>query len=137
MPDVLVVPDSIARRADPVPTPPAFECSWTDAAVDVGWVHVAGELDIATTPELERALRESYPRGRLVVLDLRELEFIDSSGVHAIVNASLCARQTGRRLVVLSGPPNVDRMFALTGTADGVEIGEVSSLLALIEEKPV
>ena len=105
--------------------------------MDVGWVHVAGELDIATTPELERALRESYPRGRLVVLDLRELEFIDSSGVHAIVNASLCARQTGRRLVVLSGPPNVDRMFALTGTADGVEIGEVSSLLALIEEKPV
>lgn len=136
MPDVLVVPDSIPRRADPR-LPPAFECSWTDVAVDVARVHVAGELDIATTPQLERTLRESQCRTRLVVLDLRELAFMDSCGVRAIVNASIRAREVGRRLVVLRGPTNVDRMFALTGSADDVEIGEVSSLLALIAEEPL
>jgi anti-anti-sigma factor len=104
-----------------------------DATMDVARVHVVGELDIATTPRLERTLRESECR-RLVVLDLRELAFIDSCGVRAIVNASVRAREVGRRLVALRGPPNVDRMFALTGTADDVEIGEGSSLLALIEE---
>jgi anti-anti-sigma factor len=71
------------------------------------------------------------------VLDLRELAFMDSSGVRAIVNASIRAREVGRQLVVLPGPPNVDRMFALTGSADDVEIGEVSSLLALIEDESV
>ena len=134
--DVLVVPDSIPLRADHGP-PPAFECSCTDAAIDVARVHVAGELDIATTPQLERTLRESQCRTRLVVLDLRGLAFMDSSGVHAIVNASIRARDVGHQLLVLRGPPNVDRLFALTGSADDVEIAEVSSLLALIEAEPV
>ncbi len=100
-------------------------------------MYVAGELDIATTPQFDRVLRESQCRTRLVVLDLRELAFMDSSGVRAIVNASIRAREVGRQLVVLPGPPNVDRMFALTGSADDVEIGEVSSLLALIEDESV
>ena len=42
-------------------------------------------------------------QAQLVVLDLRELAFMDSSGVHAIVNASIRARQVGRRLVLLRG----------------------------------
>lgn len=136
MPEVLVVPESVPRRADHGP-PPAFECSWTDAGIDVARVHVAGELDIATTPQLERTLRESQCRTRLVVLDLRGLAFIDSSGVRAIVNASIRARDVGHQLVVLRAPPNVDRLFALTGCADDVEIGEVSSLLALTDDQPV
>ena len=56
---------------------------------------------------------------------MRELAFMDSSGVHAIVNASARARQRGRRLVVLRGPPDVDRVFSLTGNAADVESGEV------------
>ena len=59
------------------------------------------------------------------MLDLRELEFVDSSGVHAIVNASSRARQAGRRLVLLRGPSNVDRMFTLTGSSDQLEIGDL------------
>ena len=135
MPDALVVPDSIARQADP--SLPAFECSRTEGGLDAALVYVAGELDIATTPQFDRVLRESQCRTRLVVLDLRELAFVDSSGVRAIVDASIRAREVGRQLVVLPGPPNVDRMFALTGSADDVEIGEVSSLLALIEDESV
>jgi anti-sigma B factor antagonist len=115
MPDVLVAPDSVARRATPPPA--AFECSWTDRGAGAVWVHVAGELDIASAPQLERALRRSQRRARLVVLDLRELAFMDGSGVHVIVNASICAREDGHRLVVLRGPPNVDLMFELTGTS--------------------
>jgi anti-sigma B factor antagonist len=106
---VRVVPDSIARQADPRLS--ASECSWTDGGVDAAWVHVAGELDIATTAQLERALRESQVRARLVVLDLRELAFMDRSGVHAIVNASIRAREVSRRPFVLRVAPIVDRMF--------------------------
>jgi anti-anti-sigma regulatory factor len=56
------------------------------------------------TPHLELALADGCARARLVVLDLRELAVLDTSGVHAIVNASLHARTDGRRLVVLPGP---------------------------------
>jgi anti-anti-sigma regulatory factor len=59
------------------------------------------------------------------LLDLRELTFMDSVGVHTIVNASIDARQHGRRLVVLRGRGYVDRLFTLTGTADQVEVGDL------------
>lgn len=116
-------PDSIAFRAA---TLRPFVCSSTGGGLDAAWVHVAGALDIATSPELDRALRESP--ARLVVLDLRDLAFMDCSGVHTIVDASVSARHDGRRLILLRGTPNVDRVFALTGTDDEVEIGDLDLL---------
>ena len=125
MPRTLVPTDSTAGRAN---APPAFACSWRHGGLDAAWLHVAGELDVATAPELERALRESHWQARLVVLDLRELTFMDSAGVHTIVNASVRARRAGRRLVLLRGRPNIYRMFALTGSSDDVEIGDLDPL---------
>ena len=121
MPRPLVTPDSIAGRANALPPP--FACFWTSGGLNAAWVQVAGELDIETSPQLEQTLRE--PSSQLVVLDLRELAFMDSSGVHTIVNASARARQLGRRLVLLRGPPRVDRVFALTGSSADVENGYV------------
>jgi anti-sigma B factor antagonist len=115
-------PVSAAARTDALPPP--FACSCT-GGLDAIWVHVAGELDIATTPQLERTLNESLSQARLVVLDLRELAFIDSCGVHAIVGAGIRARRAGRRLVLVHVPSHVDRMLRLTGTAHQVEIGDV------------
>jgi anti-anti-sigma factor len=102
---------------------PRFACSCTNGGLDTAWVHVRGELDLETTPELERTLDES--QAGLVVLDLRELAFIDSCGMHAIVRAGTRARQAGRRLVLVRVPAGVDRMFTLTGISDQVEIGDV------------
>jgi anti-sigma B factor antagonist len=111
--------NSIAARADALRP---FACSSSRGSLDSDWVHVAGALDIATTPQLERALRESH--ARLVVLDMRDVGFMDCSGVHTIVDASNSARRDGRRLVLVRGVPHVDDVFALTGSADEVEIGE-------------
>jgi anti-sigma B factor antagonist len=117
----LAVPASDAARADALPPP--FACSCRNGGLDAARVHVGGELDIATTPQLERTLSQS--QARLVVLDLRELAFIDSCGVHAIVNAGIRARKAGRRLVLVHVPATVDRMLTLTGSSDQVEIGDV------------
>jgi anti-anti-sigma factor len=126
MPRTLVLADSTVGRAHPVP--PAFHCSWPDGGPDATWVRLAGELDIATTPQLERALREPRLQARLVVLDLRELAFIDSCGVHAIVDASIRARQVGHRVLLLRGPPGVDRVFTVTGTSEHVVDGDIRSV---------
>src|ERR1044072_7659036 len=98
MPQKLVPPQSIEQRADA--SPPVFRYSWTDGASDAAWVRLAGELDIATAPRLGSALREPRLQARLLVLRLRELAFIDNSGVHAIVDASVRARRAGRRMLL-------------------------------------
>lgn len=119
-----VISDSIAGRANAAQL--GLVCSWTDGGRDAAWVHLAGASARATVPQMERTLAQSSLGARLVLLDLRDLEFIDSSGVHAIVNASSRARQADRRLVLLRGPPSVDGMFTLTGSWDQLEIGDLN-----------
>jgi anti-sigma B factor antagonist len=118
----LVLPDSIAGRVEA--RPPTFACSSSYAGEDTAWVHVSGELDIVTKPRLARVLRETQMEAPVVVLDLRDLTFMDSSGVHIIVDATIRARLSGHRLVVLRGAPTVDRMFALTGSFGEIDFGD-------------
>lgn len=121
MPSPLASTDETASRAD---VPPAvFVSSSINGDPDATCVHVTGELDIASTTQLELTLREALSQAQLVVLDLRELAFIDSSGVHVIVDASIRARQVSRRLVLLGGRPNIDRMFTLSASGRALEIG--------------
>ncbi len=57
----------------------------------------------------------------MVVLDLRELRFIDSAGVRVVVEAAERARREGHRLAVVRGPRQVDRAFKLIRTDELVE----------------
>ena len=104
--------------------PPAFTCTRGADGFGSVSVHPSGELDLATAPLLDKTLREAQLDGRVVVLDLRKLDFMDSAGVHVIVDAAERARREGRRLVVLRGPARVDRVFMLTGTADVLDISD-------------
>ncbi len=125
------LPDYNQAEAGPLAAP--FICAVSDG-MDAAWVHLAGELDVATAPELRKKLREAESRARLVVLDLRSLGFMDAAGVHAIVEASIRARQANRRLLLLRGPANVDRVFSLTGSTDAVEIGDLEPLEPVVRE---
>jgi anti-sigma B factor antagonist len=81
-------------------------------------VAVAGELDLASAPELAGVLRGLDAAGELVTLDLRDLTFIDVAGVRALQDARRIAREAGRRLQIL-GPSRVaSSVFELTGTLD-------------------
>jgi anti-sigma B factor antagonist len=76
---------------------------------------VSGELGVATVPPPDDALGCAQADAALVILDLRELEFMDSSGAHLIVAANGRARQAAGRLVVVRDPVEVERIFALVG----------------------
>ena len=91
-----------------------FDCSPIDDDPDSARVHLAGELDIATAPALDVALHEAVALAPLVVLDLRDLDFVDVAGVRVVANARAHARRAGRHVVVLRGSPSVDRVFSLT-----------------------
>ncbi len=123
MPHTSVLPRSIAYLAE-APTP-GFECTCRAGGFDSVWVRVAGELDLCSASLLEQALRGAERHARMVVLDLRELTFMDSAGLHVIINATARIRQAGRRVVLVRGPAHVDRLFAVTRAAAVLEVGDL------------
>jgi anti-sigma B factor antagonist len=79
-------------------------------------VVLQGELDIATSPKAEAELRRIEGGGvRLVVLDLRGLTFMDSTGLRLLVGADARARESGHRLAIVRGPDAVHRVLEITG----------------------
>jgi anti-anti-sigma factor len=80
-----------------------------------------GELDMASAPELEQALLPRIEEGGWVVLDLRTLDFIDSSGLRVVVGAHRSAEDRGGRFTCVRGEPGttVHRIVEIAGI-DGV-----------------
>jgi anti-sigma B factor antagonist len=75
-----------------------------------------GSLDLATAPSLRAALLEAADEGKHdIVVDLSQLEFLDSTGLGAIIGAHRRALEhDGRvRLVVSDGP--IQRLLSITG----------------------
>jgi anti-sigma B factor antagonist len=74
-------------------------------------IELAEEFDVAAAPGVEHELsRVDASDARMVVIDLRRLSFIGSSGLRIIV---LAHRRMAERLVVVKGPPSVQRVFKL------------------------
>lgn len=77
---------------------------------------LTGELDLETTPELDEQLQElngGHP-GRLLV-DLSGVEFMDSTGLAAILRAQQSAVSKGHTLSLRRATGQVQRLFDLTG----------------------
>jgi anti-anti-sigma factor len=86
---------------------------------------LSGELDIATAPQVEEELERLEPdTPRVLILDLRGLDFMDSTGLRTVVAADTRAREAGRRLVVVRGSAAVDRIFSVTHLDERLEIVE-------------
>ncbi|MFZ0089010.1 MAG: STAS domain-containing protein [Solirubrobacteraceae bacterium] len=82
-------------------------------------LQLRGELDLSSAPELKRRLADiaGASPGRLLI-DLSELEFMDSSGLALIIQAEHTARANGHQLRLAPGPPQVQRLLELTRTLD-------------------
>jgi anti-anti-sigma factor len=78
-------------------------------AAGVARVLLRGELDLATAPQLEGALRELREAGEPTVVDLRGLTFLDSTGLRALLQATADAQGGGWSLHIVrpDGEPRV------------------------------
>jgi anti-anti-sigma factor len=92
-------------------------------------LEVSGEIDLATAPMVERELVRAEESHDLVAIDLSRTSFVDSTGIHAIMAAHLRLRERGGRLLVVQGPPQVRRVFELTGLSDHLDIARNDSEL--------
>lgn len=86
-------------------------------------IAVRGELDLATSPELEAQLRKVWDSGNeQLVIDLRELEFMDSTGLSIIVMAHQRLSDEGRQLSIVRGSQQVQRLLDLTGVSERLQL---------------
>jgi anti-sigma B factor antagonist len=89
-------------------------------------ITVSGELDLASSPALEEELeRVAQSDAKVVVVDLRHLEFMDSTGLSVLVRAHQRAEENGRRLGLVNGSQQVQRLLTLTGVADRLTLTDV------------
>jgi anti-anti-sigma factor len=88
-------------------------------------VKARGEIDTLTAGRLRSQLRELLDAGfRRVVLDLRAVEFIDSTGLRAILETHAASRGTGVGFALIQGPPDARRVFEITGAAAELQFVE-------------
>jgi anti-sigma B factor antagonist len=89
----------------------------------VAVVAPTGELDLsgATVLEAELDRLAEDPELGSVVLDLRGLEFMDSSGLRLVVMADMRAREAGRRFALIRGGETVHRVFEITRMSDRLD----------------
>jgi anti-anti-sigma factor len=90
-------------------------------------VVIRGELDIATAPDLEAALTERLDAGQDVVVDLRELAFLDSTGLRVLVASHVRAESGGVSFLIVRPRPEapIARILAISG---------VESLLDFVDD---
>jgi anti-sigma B factor antagonist len=82
-----------------------------------------GELDLSGAAVLEAELERlaAEPQLGTVVLDMRGLQFMDSSGLRLVVLADMRAREAGRRFALVRGPETVHRVFEITRMSERLE----------------
>ena len=98
---------------------------------------VSGELDLRTSPELEERLARMWnSNAELVILDLRQIEFMDSTGLRVLLGAHQRAQETGRRFALVRGADQVERVLTLTGVRDLLTVVDAPEELLAGESSP-
>lgn len=80
-------------------------------------IQVEGELDLAVAEQLQDRLTRAIDESRFLLISLEGCEFIDSTGIAAIVLAHSSFAQKGGRLAVYAPSDQVLRVLSLTGLA--------------------
>ena len=78
-------------------------------------VVVRGEIDLATADAVRADLRGAFERGATVVLDLREVEFMDTQGLAVVIEAQQATSGDGTRFAITRAPDHVHRLFDMIG----------------------
>jgi anti-sigma B factor antagonist len=108
-------PEPAVRWPGPAPVAAGHLHVWIDDAPARALIRLVGELDLGTAPRLRQAIDAHARDGRTIVVDLREVGFIDSMGLAALVGARRRAHARGARLQLVAAAAPVHVVFVLSG----------------------
>jgi anti-sigma B factor antagonist len=88
--------------------------SWRESV----WIQPDGEIDYGTADVVQSTVARFLEAGfSHIVIDLRRVTFLDSSGLRALIKARQAAAEREIGFSVAPGPPGIRRLFEVTGTA--------------------
>jgi anti-sigma B factor antagonist len=103
----------------------------TEQRDDCVLVALTGELDISTGIRLQETLeRAAEQKPELIVIDLRGLQFMDSTGLRILIGADARAREEGRRVALIRGNGMVQRVLEVTRLDEQLHIVDGSAYAA-------
>jgi anti-anti-sigma factor len=83
---------------------------------------MVGEFDVASAGRAREAIRRAQDDAAEVICDLGDVTFIDVCGLHVLLDASVQARRTGARLIVVHGPAFISRALGALGLEGALEL---------------
>lgn len=90
---------------------------------DLAVLHLDGELDLASAPLFQAQLDSpAVSAAAKLLIDLRDLHFIDSTGLRTIFSAQAKTLERGREFAVTQGSEQVKRLLAITRMGDHLRI---------------
>jgi anti-sigma B factor antagonist len=111
----------------------AFKLIEKDLRAGCREIQVEGELDLAVAEQLAQALERARSAGGMILVGLGKCDFIDSTGIAAIVQAHNRFAEEGVRVVICAPSDQVLRVLSITGlTANGLVFENVEEALAQI-----
>ena len=82
----------------------------------------SGEIDVATVDEVRDHLRSCEQDAGVVVLDLRAVDFMDTSGLQLVFETQRRASQAGFEFVVVRGSRQLQRLFEIAGFGERLRL---------------
>ncbi len=76
-------------------------------------VHLAGEIDLEHAPQVRKVLLGAVEQGRLVLVDMAGVEYIDSSGIACLIEALQESRKKNADLALIAVNPQALRVLKL------------------------
>jgi anti-anti-sigma factor len=97
----------------PIPGSEFSVAAHAEGSVEI--VVVRGEVDIATADAVRAEVNAACQRGDSVVLDLREVTFMDTQGLSVVIEAQQSCVADGTRFAITRAPAHVHRLFEMIG----------------------
>jgi anti-anti-sigma factor len=77
-------------------------------------VECHGRLIFENTPALKEAVRERIPGHKRIVIDMKEVPQVDSSGLGTVVGLYVSARTRGCQLTIVNASQQIRELFSMT-----------------------
>ena len=98
-----------------------FECGVEETAEAIV-LRPSGEVDLATVSILHDVFTAAIERERAIVVDMRMVRYIDSSGIHALFDHAKACKQLGKVLMLVAPGPTVQKVLEITRIDDAIPV---------------
>jgi len=95
---------------------------------------VTGEIDISTVARLRERLYELADNGGTLIVDLNRVEFIDSTGLGALVGTARRIAEHGGSLYAVCAQPQPRRLLWVTGVDKRIPLAATVAGALMLQE---